>query len=299
MAIIAITLYRKLVERQYRNLVERQPKPVPVVGEATLRDLLREAKANEQAFRSRVRTVLTSSYTNHYRRMLRKLLAALVSRCNNVGFFLGAGWARVVRGEWRWPRGLARRVPRPVPGQVEGDPAGAGRDPGGQVDEVGAQGGHTGACRVEAAAPAARSTLNERQARVSQAAAFAVNFPEGACARGPSLSSAMTCSTMAWSRCRQQSRTIARLRLRRFKRPSMRPAGQVAGFPQHRHLAHWAFAAPGGFGLVPPSTAGRPPVCTGIPSTAAPYSGVYLALLRKVSTNCCIRGSVALVTCSW
>ncbi len=58
----------------------------PVVGEATLRDLVREAKANEQAFRSRVRTVLTSSYTNHYRRMLPKLLAALVFRCNNTAY---------------------------------------------------------------------------------------------------------------------------------------------------------------------------------------------------------------------
>ena len=58
----------------------------PVVGEATLRDLVREAKANEQVFRSRVRTVLTSSYTNHYRRMLPKLLAALMFRCNNTAY---------------------------------------------------------------------------------------------------------------------------------------------------------------------------------------------------------------------
>ena len=58
----------------------------PVVGEATLRDLVREAKTNEQVFRSRVRTVLTSSYTNHYRRMLPKLLAALMFRCNNTAY---------------------------------------------------------------------------------------------------------------------------------------------------------------------------------------------------------------------
>jgi len=55
------------------------------------------------------------------------------------------------------------------------------------------------ACRAEAAAPAARRMLNDRQAKVSQAA-LAVNFPEGACARGPLFSSAMTCSMMAWSR---------------------------------------------------------------------------------------------------
>lgn len=39
----------------------------PVVGEKTLRELVREAKANEQAFQARVRTVLRSSYSNHYR----------------------------------------------------------------------------------------------------------------------------------------------------------------------------------------------------------------------------------------
>src|SRR5664280_1176959 len=40
----------------------------------------------QQVFRSRVRTVLTSSYTNHYRRMLPKLLAALMFRCNNTAY---------------------------------------------------------------------------------------------------------------------------------------------------------------------------------------------------------------------
>lgn len=42
----------------------------PVVGEATLRELVREAKANEQAFKARVRKVLRSSYSVYYRRML-------------------------------------------------------------------------------------------------------------------------------------------------------------------------------------------------------------------------------------
>jgi hypothetical protein len=58
----------------------------PVVGEGTLRDLVREARANEAAFRKRVRTVLRSSYSSHYRRMLPKLLTALECRCNNTAY---------------------------------------------------------------------------------------------------------------------------------------------------------------------------------------------------------------------
>lgn len=58
----------------------------PVVGEGTLRDLVREAKANQSAFRGRVRTVLRSSYTGHYRQMLPHLLAALSSRSNNTAY---------------------------------------------------------------------------------------------------------------------------------------------------------------------------------------------------------------------
>jgi len=56
----------------------------PVAGESTLRDLVREAKANEVAYKHRVRTVLSSSYSSYYRRMLPKLLAALEFRCNNT-----------------------------------------------------------------------------------------------------------------------------------------------------------------------------------------------------------------------
>jgi Tn3 transposase DDE domain/Domain of unknown function (DUF4158) len=58
----------------------------PVVGENTLRELVREAKANQQVFQARVRTVLRSSYSNHYRRMLPALLAALQFRCNNTAY---------------------------------------------------------------------------------------------------------------------------------------------------------------------------------------------------------------------
>ena len=58
----------------------------PVVGEATLRELVREAEADEDAFRRRVRTVLASSYSAHYRRMLPRLLAAFTFRCNNTAW---------------------------------------------------------------------------------------------------------------------------------------------------------------------------------------------------------------------
>lgn len=58
----------------------------PVVGEKTLRELVREAKANQQAFQSRVRTVLRSSYSSYYRRMLPPLLAALDFRCDNTAY---------------------------------------------------------------------------------------------------------------------------------------------------------------------------------------------------------------------
>jgi TnpA family transposase len=58
----------------------------PVAGEATLRDLAREARSNEYAFRQRVRMVLTSSYSSYYRRMLPRLLGALDFRCNNNAY---------------------------------------------------------------------------------------------------------------------------------------------------------------------------------------------------------------------
>ncbi len=60
--------------------------PVVPGGEQTLKDLVREGRANERAFQQQVRTVLRSSYSNHYRRMLPKLLAALEFRCNNTAF---------------------------------------------------------------------------------------------------------------------------------------------------------------------------------------------------------------------
>ncbi|MFD9293270.1 hypothetical protein ACFWBV_34475 [Streptomyces sp. NPDC060030] len=45
----------------------------PVAGESTLKALAAEAAANEARYRARVRTVLRSSYSNHWRRMLSPL----------------------------------------------------------------------------------------------------------------------------------------------------------------------------------------------------------------------------------
>ena len=58
----------------------------PVVAEGTLRNLVSEAQANKNAFDKRVRTVLRASYSNHYRRGLPKLLAALEFRGNNTAY---------------------------------------------------------------------------------------------------------------------------------------------------------------------------------------------------------------------
>ena len=58
----------------------------PVVDERTLRDLVREARAEERVFNDRVRTVLRSSYSSYYRRMLPALLNALTFRSNNTAY---------------------------------------------------------------------------------------------------------------------------------------------------------------------------------------------------------------------
>ncbi|MGB7962260.1 MAG: Tn3 family transposase [Propionicimonas sp.] len=58
----------------------------PVVGEGTLNDLVAESRATHNAFQARVRTVLRSSYSNHYRRMLPPLLSALQLACGNDAY---------------------------------------------------------------------------------------------------------------------------------------------------------------------------------------------------------------------
>lgn len=55
----------------------------PVVSEATLRQLVKEAKASELLFRQRVRKEIRGSYSHHYRRMLPRILDALEFRCAN------------------------------------------------------------------------------------------------------------------------------------------------------------------------------------------------------------------------
>ncbi|MFJ2737986.1 MULTISPECIES: hypothetical protein [unclassified Streptomyces] len=58
----------------------------PVAGGTTLKALAAEAAANEARYRARVRTVLRSSYSNHWRRMLSPLLNALELKCNNTAY---------------------------------------------------------------------------------------------------------------------------------------------------------------------------------------------------------------------
>ena len=55
----------------------------PIVGEQTLKSLVREFKSTGTAYREKVYTVMRSSYSNHYRRMLPLLLNLLEFRSNN------------------------------------------------------------------------------------------------------------------------------------------------------------------------------------------------------------------------
>ncbi len=55
----------------------------PVVGETTLKNLVREFKSTGTAYREKVYTFMRSSYGNHYRRMLPFLLNLLEFRSNN------------------------------------------------------------------------------------------------------------------------------------------------------------------------------------------------------------------------
>lgn len=55
----------------------------PVVGEQTLRDLVKEWKATGPIYRVTLRTVIRNSYQGHYRRIVPTLLAVLEFRSNN------------------------------------------------------------------------------------------------------------------------------------------------------------------------------------------------------------------------
>lgn len=56
---------------------------LPVVGEQTLRDLVKEWKATGPTYRNTLRTVIRNSYRGHYRRIVPTLLVALEFRSNN------------------------------------------------------------------------------------------------------------------------------------------------------------------------------------------------------------------------
>ena len=55
----------------------------PVVGEQTLRDLVKEAKAAGPSYRTTLRTVIRNSYKGHYRRMVPEILQRLEFCSNN------------------------------------------------------------------------------------------------------------------------------------------------------------------------------------------------------------------------
>jgi TnpA family transposase len=55
----------------------------PVVGEQTLKDLVKEYKSTGLAYRQRVHTVMRSSYASHYRRMVPQILEVLEFRSSN------------------------------------------------------------------------------------------------------------------------------------------------------------------------------------------------------------------------
>lgn len=56
----------------------------PVVGLETLKDLVKEFKASGPTYHQVVHTVIRSSYSNHYRRMLPQILDVLEFRSNNT-----------------------------------------------------------------------------------------------------------------------------------------------------------------------------------------------------------------------
>ena len=56
----------------------------PVVGEQTLRDLVKEAKSTGPSYRTTLRTVIRNSYKGHYRRAVPDILQRLEFRSNNA-----------------------------------------------------------------------------------------------------------------------------------------------------------------------------------------------------------------------
>ncbi len=58
----------------------------PIVGEPTLAALVKEYRAQGPAYRHHVHTLVRSSYSHHYRRMVPLMLDALTFRSNNVAY---------------------------------------------------------------------------------------------------------------------------------------------------------------------------------------------------------------------
>jgi hypothetical protein len=73
--------------------------------------------------------------------------------------------------------------------------------PGGDVDEVAADGG--AACFVVGEAGQRPGVAQQviRDGSAGQPGALARKIPDGRCASGPSLQSTKTCCTIVWSRC--------------------------------------------------------------------------------------------------
>lgn len=111
----------------------------PVVGEDTLRDLVAEGRANEATFKTRVRTVLRSSYSSHYRRMLPRLLSSLEFRSNNSAHQPIIEALRLL-GRYAERPGALRHYVRgeavPLDGVVPSDWREAVVDEGGRVERI-------------------------------------------------------------------------------------------------------------------------------------------------------------------
>ncbi|WP_165912442.1 hypothetical protein [Effusibacillus lacus] len=55
----------------------------PVVNEQTLKDLVKEFKHTDPAYREKIHTIIRTSYGSHYRRMVPEILSILDFRSNN------------------------------------------------------------------------------------------------------------------------------------------------------------------------------------------------------------------------
>ena len=116
-------------------------------------------------------------------------------------------------GVWSTDRGVQvgpGRFPGPSLGQVQGQAARGASEPGGNVDQVGADGGRSGAGVERACQGPGGAGEVVRDRHSSAHAAFAEKDPEGRWASALAAASAMTCSMMAWARCWDSACTISK-----------------------------------------------------------------------------------------